>query len=69
MKASAFRKEAEVMKGLTHKNILKTYGVCSSKPVYIVIEFMPNGSLLHLLKENQKLRQSDMKNMASQVRT
>ena len=70
MQKAAFRKEAEIMKTLNHKNILKIYGVCTTKPFSIVMEFMENGSLLNLLRDDEKqdsLRQPEMSNMASQV--
>lgn len=39
-----FLSEAEVMKRLEHKNIVKLVGVCTkSEPVYTVMEFMLYG--------------------------
>lgn len=42
-----FLSEAEVMKRLDHKNIVKLVGVCTkSEPVYTVMEFMLYGNYL-----------------------
>ncbi|GMS86969.1 hypothetical protein PENTCL1PPCAC_9144 [Pristionchus entomophagus] len=44
MTEEQFIKEAETTRFLSHENIVRTIGVCSYKP-YIVIEFLPGGSL------------------------
>ena len=46
-----FLSEAEVMKRLDHKNIVKLIGVCTkTEPVYTVMEFMLYGKYSSLLK-------------------
>lgn len=45
-----FLSEAEVMKRLDHKNIVKLIGVCTkNEPVYTVMEFMLYGKYLLFL--------------------
>ena len=49
-KLSEFMAEAQIMKKLQHKNIIKLHGVCIKKqPVYIVTELMQHSSLLDYL--------------------
>ena len=67
MTASAFKKEASVMKGLQHRNVLPIYGVCSSEPFSIIMEFMPKKSLLHVLKRRKNFELADFIKMSSQV--
>ena len=57
------------MKELSHCNILKIYGVCLSKPFSIIMEFMPNGSLLDVLrsKPDEYFTEADKRNIARQV--
>lgn len=48
---SQFLKEAQLMKKLCHPKLVQLYGVCTvDEPVYIVTEFMVNGSLLDYLQ-------------------
>ena len=52
MEPKAFRREAEVMTKLKHRNLVRIYGVCiASEPLFIITEFCDNGSLLNYLKE------------------
>ena len=70
MRSSAFLKEAAIMKGLRHRNILVLYAVCSKEePVLIVTEYMRKGALLELLRsdEGKLLKLNDMIYIASQV--
>ena len=71
MSGSAFRKEAETMKELQHPNIVRVYGVCTSKPYSIVMELLPEGSLINVLRceKGDALKETDMRNVASQVRS
>jgi serine/threonine protein kinase len=47
-----FRKELEIMKKLRHEKLVKLWCVCTiGEPVYIVTEYMCNGSLLTYLRE------------------
>ncbi|CAH1182864.1 unnamed protein product [Phyllotreta striolata] len=44
--------EAAIMKTLRHRHLVKLIGVCShDESIYIVLEYMENGSLLSFLKE------------------
>ncbi len=51
-----FEVEAQTMKNLRHPNIVQFYGFCVSPKYCIVMEYMPNGSLFHLLHNNQTLQ-------------
>lgn len=49
-----FIEEAKVMMKLSHPKLVQLYGVCSQqKPMYIVTEFMEQGSLLNFLRLRQ----------------
>ena len=51
MEVDDFIKEAQVMKRLTHPNLLQLYAVCTlEEPIYIVTELMKHGSLLEYLR-------------------
>jgi len=51
-----FLVEAEVMKRLDHKNIVKLVGVCTrSEPVYAVMEFMLYGKKPHSALRNPRI--------------
>ena len=53
MSAEAFLKEANIMKELQHKNLLKLHCVCTKEePVYIITELM-KCSLLEFLKDGE----------------
>lgn len=55
MSKEEFIQEATTMKTFRHENLLKLYCVCTEKmPLYIVTEFMCNGSLKHYLQEQKK---------------
>ena len=66
-----FLAEAQVMKKLKHKKIIKLYGVCTrEEPIYIVTELMKHGILLDYLTkgEGQHLKLLKlMKKIAAQV--
>ena len=62
--------ELQIMKKLHHKHIIQLYGVCTEgDPVYIVTEFMKNGSLLDYLQkgEGRHLKLPELINIAAQV--
>ena len=66
-----FLAEAQIMKKLKHKKLIKFYGVCTQKePIYIVTELMKHGTLLDYLTKGDgqhlKLPQL-MKKIAAQV--
>ncbi|XP_053316508.1 tyrosine-protein kinase SRK3-like [Spea bombifrons] len=53
--------EAETMWKLNHRRLLKLYAVClQSKPVFIVMEYMKNGTLRTFLRAHQKERDLDL---------
>lgn len=53
MSVEAFLKEAEMMKKLRHPKLVQLYAVCTREvPIYIITEFMKNGSLLDYLRDN-----------------
>ena len=65
-----FLKEAELMKKIQHKNLVKLIGVCTREsPIYIITEFMPLGNLLEYLRRAEKrdLPATTLLYMASQV--
>ncbi|XP_064219602.1 tyrosine-protein kinase Fgr isoform X1 [Aotus nancymaae] len=69
MSPKAFLEEAQVMKLLRHDKLVQLYAVVSEEPIYIVTEFMCNGSLLDFLKnpEGQDLKLPQLVDMAAQV--
>lgn len=53
MSAEAFLEEAAIMKKFRHNKLVALYAVCSlEEPMYIVTEFMSNGSLLSYLRKS-----------------
>ena len=47
-----FLDEAKMMRDLSHKNIVRLYGVCTNEePFFIVTEYMLHGCLLNYLRE------------------
>ncbi|XP_075460034.1 proto-oncogene tyrosine-protein kinase Yrk-like isoform X2 [Ascaphus truei] len=51
MSPEAFLEEAQIMKRLRHDKLVQLYAVVSEEPIYIVTEYMNQGSLLDYLKE------------------
>ncbi|ELU11511.1 hypothetical protein CAPTEDRAFT_217274 [Capitella teleta] len=52
MSTDSFLAEAQVMKSLTHKNIVQLMAVCTEEePILIVTEYLANGSLLAYLRQ------------------
>ncbi|KAA0195257.1 Non-specific protein-tyrosine kinase [Fasciolopsis buskii] len=51
MSREDFLKEAKIMKRLHHPRLVRLYAVVTTEPIYIVTELMPNGSLLHYLRD------------------
>uniref|UniRef100_H3DLN8 Tyrosine-protein kinase n=3 Tax=Tetraodon nigroviridis TaxID=99883 RepID=H3DLN8_TETNG len=68
MSPEAFLQEAQVMKKLRHK-LVQLYAVVSEEPIYIVTEYMSQGSLLDFLKgeAGKMLRLPQLVDMASQI--
>uniref|UniRef100_A0A3Q3XQK5 Tyrosine-protein kinase n=1 Tax=Mola mola TaxID=94237 RepID=A0A3Q3XQK5_MOLML len=53
MTVEAFMEEANVMKTLQHDKLVRLYAVVTkTEPIYIITEFMANGSLLDFLKSD-----------------
>lgn len=70
MTPQAFLQEAQIMKTLRHDNLVQLFAVCSQdEPLYIIAEFMCNGSLLEYLQkgEGQYLKLPVQIDMAAQV--
>ncbi|XP_066950449.1 tyrosine-protein kinase TXK isoform X1 [Macrobrachium rosenbergii] len=56
MSENDFIEEAQVMTKLRHPNLVQLYGVCSMyRPIYIVTEYLKNGSLLNYLRSKDKV--------------
>ncbi|XP_072297062.1 tyrosine-protein kinase Lyn [Eucyclogobius newberryi] len=54
MTVQAFLEEANVMKTLQHERLVRLYAVITkTQPIYIITEFMANGSLLDFLKSDK----------------
>ncbi|KAK2189103.1 hypothetical protein NP493_115g08000 [Ridgeia piscesae] len=54
MSEDKFIAEAIIMQQLQHKNLVQLYGVCTTRPIYLITEFMKNGSLRQYLRNNDK---------------
>ncbi|KAM6981062.1 proto-oncogene tyrosine-protein kinase Src-like isoform 2-T3 [Aplochiton taeniatus] len=69
MSPEAFLQEAQVMKKLRHEKLVQLYAVVSEEPIYIVTEYMSQGSLLDFLKgdSGKMLRLPQLVDMASQI--
>ena len=62
--------EAQILKEIQDKNIIKLYGICSkTDPAYLIIEFMTKGNLLDYMKTDEGLSMThkEVINIASQV--
>ncbi|XP_030588890.1 proto-oncogene tyrosine-protein kinase Src isoform X1 [Archocentrus centrarchus] len=69
MSPEAFLQEAQVMKKLRHEKLVQLYAVVSEEPIYIVTEYMGQGSLLDSLKGEmgKVLRLPQLVDMAAQI--
>ncbi|XP_005448425.1 proto-oncogene tyrosine-protein kinase Src isoform X1 [Oreochromis niloticus] len=69
MSPEAFLQEAQVMKKLRHEKLVQLYAVVSEEPIYIVTEYMGQGSLLDSLKGEmgKMLRLPQLVDMAAQI--
>uniref|UniRef100_A0A8C4KJ41 Tyrosine-protein kinase n=1 Tax=Dromaius novaehollandiae TaxID=8790 RepID=A0A8C4KJ41_DRONO len=55
MSEDEFIEEAQTMMKLNHPKLVRLYGICSkSYPIYLVTEYMANGSLLSYLRSHGK---------------
>ncbi|XP_069674291.1 tyrosine-protein kinase Src64B isoform X1 [Periplaneta americana] len=70
MSTQAFLQEASIMKKFRHDRLVALYAVCSKEePIYIVQEYMCNGSLLEFLRngDGRHLQFPDLVYIAAQV--
>ncbi|XP_035285277.1 tyrosine-protein kinase Fgr isoform X1 [Anguilla anguilla] len=69
MSPEAFLEEAQIMKRLRHDKLVQLYAVVSEEPIYIITEFMSQGSLLDFLKdgEGRALKLPQLVDMAAQI--
>uniref|UniRef100_A0A4W4HQF6 Tyrosine-protein kinase n=1 Tax=Electrophorus electricus TaxID=8005 RepID=A0A4W4HQF6_ELEEL len=69
MSIGAFLAEANLMKNLQHPRLVRLFAVVTQEPIYIITEFMENGSLVDFLKtaEGANLQMNTLIDMASQV--
>lgn len=70
MSPDAFLAEANLMKQLQHPRLVRLYAVVTQEPIYIITEYMENGSLVDFLKTPSgiKLNVNKLLDMAAQVR-
>ncbi|XP_062365297.1 tyrosine-protein kinase Lck isoform X2 [Cinclus cinclus] len=69
MSPSAFLAEANLMKKLQHRRLVRLYAVVTKEPIYIITEFMEKGSLVDFLKtsEGVKLSITKLLDMSAQI--
>lgn len=70
MSTQAFLQEASIMKKFRHDRLVALFAVCSKEePIYIVQEYMCNGSLLEFLRNGhgKNLQFGDLVYIAAQV--
>lgn len=69
MSPLAFLEEANLMKTLRHNKLVQLFAVVTKEPIYIVTEYMSNGSLVDYLmtEEGAKLPFPKLVDMAAQV--
>ncbi|XP_073420105.1 tyrosine-protein kinase Fgr [Dendrobates tinctorius] len=69
MSPEAFLEEAQIMKKLRHDKLVQLYAVVSEEPIYIVTEYMAQGSLLEYMKEKEGryLKLPELVDMSAQV--
>lgn len=74
MDPAAFLQEAAIMKKFRHEKLVSLYAVCSKEePIFIITEYMCNGSLLEFLRKQDeaskgtKVKLPVLIDMASQI--
>ncbi|KAB0379295.1 hypothetical protein FD755_007079 [Muntiacus reevesi] len=69
MSPDAFLAEANLMKQLQHQRLVRLYAVVTQEPIYIITEYMENGSLVDFLKTSEgiKLTINKLLDMAAQI--
>lgn len=64
MGVEEFMREAQVMKKMQHKNLVRLIGVCSAElPMYIVTEMVPHGDMLSYLRRPSSTKEFTTKAM------
>ncbi|GMR40690.1 hypothetical protein PMAYCL1PPCAC_10885, partial [Pristionchus mayeri] len=59
-------REAEIARNIDHENVIRTIGVCRD-PLYIITEFMPNGSLEAVLRRDEGINDAVRLQIAMKV--
>ena len=60
MMIDQFILEFKLQSFLRHENIVQVYGLFDDKEyLYLILEYMPDGTLYSLLKKNKKLSEKD----------
>uniref|UniRef100_A0A8D2KXU3 Tyrosine-protein kinase n=1 Tax=Varanus komodoensis TaxID=61221 RepID=A0A8D2KXU3_VARKO len=69
MSPEAFLAEANLMKKLRHKRLVRLYAVVTQKPMYIITEYMEKGNLVDFLKaaEGTQLTIFKLLDMSAQI--
>lgn len=69
MSPEAFLEEAQIMKKLRHDKLVQLYAVVSEEPIFIVTEYMSQGSLLDYVKEKEGrfLKLPQLVDMSAQI--
>ncbi|XP_012677753.1 tyrosine-protein kinase Lck [Clupea harengus] len=69
MSISAFLGEANLMKSLQHTYLVRLFAVVTAEPIYIITEYMENGSLVEFLKtpEGTQLTMNTLIDMGAQI--
>ncbi|XP_056282821.1 tyrosine-protein kinase Lck [Pseudoliparis swirei] len=69
MSVEAFLAEANIMKNLQHPRLVRLLAVVTQEPIFIITEYMENGSLVDYLKttEGGNVPMNTLINMAAQV--
>ena len=69
MDPEKFLEEGKFMQTLRHSNLVRLYAVVSQEPVYIVTEYMSNGSLIDYMRSGNGINTDlvGQLKMASQV--
>ncbi|KAM9777239.1 tyrosine-protein kinase Lck [Neosynchiropus ocellatus] len=69
MSVEAFLDEANMMKNLQHPRLVRLFAVVTQEPIYIITEYMENGSLVDYLKTTagSSLSMNTLIDMTSQV--
>ncbi|CAG2186770.1 LCK [Mytilus edulis] len=68
MSTKEFLAEAEIMKKCQHENLVELLGICTDqKQIFIISEFMSNGSLLDYMKTKKSLQLDAMIGIAAQI--